>query len=477
MAKMTSKLLSRWIVTAIDRLHRQIAFSKEYDTLYASERRARVEAVLSDLSLKNQAYLLEFEIAAGIGGSYQTEAMQQEIKQMQHRYHLLSRRINQSERRALSKRTDVTRIESIHANFAKKRQNADTNQRIDLSKIQSHFQPKARKEAAIAALEVERIGTNNHYLAEEVRLHRQTEANMARRLASTAKKNTRLLAFIAKLESWNERIKPLEVAGESPIQPDEILRLDDLSMHFGGLKAVDHLSFAVKRGEIFGLIGPNGAGKTTVFNCITRFYKPTGGNIYYRNRQNLTLNLNQFKVHNIIKEGIVRTFQNVELIWELPVIDNLLVAAHTLYRTGFFGQLLNVKRLRIEEAVLRAKAAKILADLDMTQYSYMYPLGLPYGILKKVELARTLMINPELIILDEPAAGLNDLETLHLAETIKKIRTEYHATIFLVEHDMGLVMDVCDTICAISFGKKLAIGTPNDIQQSKVVREAYLGGE
>lgn len=477
MAKMTSKYLSRLFINTIDRLQGQIAFGKDYDTLYASERRAHVEAVLRDLALKNQAYLLEYEIAAGIGSAYLTEAMQQEIQQIEAKYHRILRRTNQSERRALSKQTDSARIEVIHKNFATKRQNIETNQRIDLAKVHSRFQPNVHKEAAIAALEVERIGTNNRYLAEEVRLHRQTEKAILKRTNASARKTTRIMAIIAKFESLNARIKPIEVEGDTPIQSDEILRLDDLSMHFGGLKAVDHLSFAVKRGEIFGLIGPNGAGKTTVFNCITRFYKPTGGNVYYRNRQNLALNLNEFKVHNVIKEGIVRTFQNVELIWELPVIDNLLVAAHTLYRTGFFGQLLNVKRLRREESVLRAKAAKILADLELTPYSYMYPLGLPYGILKKVELARTLMINPQLIILDEPAAGLNDVETLHLAETIKKIRTDYHATIFLVEHDMGLVMDVCDTICAISFGKKLAIGTPNEIQQSKIVRDAYLGGE
>ncbi|PKK97629.1 MAG: ABC transporter ATP-binding protein [Tenericutes bacterium HGW-Tenericutes-2] len=261
------------------------------------------------------------------------------------------------------------------------------------------------------------------------------------------------------------------------IDQDTILKLDRLSMHFGGLKAVDELSFSVKKGEIFGLIGPNGAGKTTVFNCITRFYKATSGQIFYRNRLNEPLNLNQFVVHNVIKEGIVRTFQNVELIWELPILENLLVAGHTLYRTGFFGQLFNIRRIRREEMIMRQKALKILSDLDLLAYQYAYPIGLPYGILKKIELARTLMVNPQLIILDEPAAGLNDAETDNLALTIKKIRDEYQATIFLVEHDMGLVMEICDTVCAISFGKKLAIGTPKEIQSSQIVREAYLGGE
>jgi len=256
-----------------------------------------------------------------------------------------------------------------------------------------------------------------------------------------------------------------------------ILKLDNLSMHFGGLKAVDQLSFEVKEGEIFGLIGPNGAGKTTVFNCITRFYRPTKGGMYFKNNLGEVVHLNDIVVHNIIKHGIVRTFQNVEMVWELNVIDNLLVAAHTEYMSGFFGHMFNSRLLRQEDLVLRKKAEKILADLELSTYALAYPYGLPYGILKKIELARTLMVNPKLIILDEPAAGLNDAETENLAETIRKIKDEYKTTIFLVEHDMGLVMNICDTVCAISFGKKLAIGTPKDIQNDKLVREAYLGGE
>jgi len=287
------------------------------------------------------------------------------------------------------------------------------------------------------------------------------------------KLNNKLQLAITQFSHYQSSVSHLDEI----IDQDTILKLDQLSMHFGGLKAVDELSFSVKKGEIFGLIGPNGAGKTTVFNCITRFYKATSGQIYYRNRLNEPLNLNQFAVHNVIKEGIVRTFQNVELIWELPVLENLLVAGHTLYRTGFFGQLFNIRRIRREEMIMRQKALKILSDLDLLAYQYAYPIGLPYGILKKIELARTLMVNPKLIILDEPAAGLNDAETDNLALTIKKIRDEYQATIFLVEHDMGLVMEICDTVCAISFGKKLAIGTPKEIQSSQIVREAYLGGE
>ncbi len=264
---------------------------------------------------------------------------------------------------------------------------------------------------------------------------------------------------------------------ENALNKTSILRLEHVSMQFGGLKAVNDLSFDVKEGEIFGLIGPNGAGKTTLFNCITRFYRATEGNIYYRNHYDQVISLNDYQVHRIIHEGIVRTFQNVELIFELSVLDNLLVGAHKNYQTGFFSHMANTKRLRAEEKVQKQKALDILSFLELTPYMHMYPLGLPYGILKKVELARTLMSHPKLIILDEPAAGLNDHETEQLKETIKKIRDTYQTTIFLVEHDMGLVMDICDTVCAISFGKMLAIGTPQEIQQNKLVREAYLGGE
>jgi len=258
---------------------------------------------------------------------------------------------------------------------------------------------------------------------------------------------------------------------------DVILRLDRLTMRFGGLVAVDNLTFDVKEGEIFGLIGPNGAGKTTVFNCITKFYRPASGKMHFRKNPVEVILLNDYPVHKIIRQGIVRTFQNVELVWELSVLDNLLVAAHTLYRTSFFGQLVHTRKLRQEEAVLTKKALDVLQLLGLLPYAYMIPFGLPYGILKKIELARTLMVDPRMIILDEPAAGLNDQETKDLAKIIKLIRDNYKTTIFLVEHDMGLVMDISDTVCAISFGKKLAIGTPAEIQANKLVRDAYLGEE
>lgn len=254
-----------------------------------------------------------------------------------------------------------------------------------------------------------------------------------------------------------------------------VLDVKDLCMYFGGVKAVDGLSFQVKKGEIFGLIGPNGAGKTTVFNCITQFYKPTAGTLHFENKSGQTVDLNKEKVHDVILQGIVRTFQNVEVIRELSVLDNLLIAGHRQYTANLAEQTLHLPILRQEERVIRARAMKVLEFMGLTAYKDWYAMGLPYGVLKKIEIARTLMCDPQLIILDEPAAGLNDSETAELAKLIRRIQEEYKCTILLVEHDMGLVMDICDTICAISFGKLLALGTPDEVQANKDVHAAYLG--
>ncbi len=255
------------------------------------------------------------------------------------------------------------------------------------------------------------------------------------------------------------------------------LSISNLKMYFGGVKAVNDLSFDVKKGEVFGLIGPNGAGKTTVFNCLTQFYKATGGNMVFRNKEDHLVNLYEKKTHDMIKEGIARSFQNVELIWELTVLDNLLVAAHSLLVTNYVEHMLHDRKMKREEKVLRTKGMQILTTLGIQDYAFRSPYGLPYGILKKIELARTLMTDPSLIILDEPAAGLNDAETQDLAKIIKAINKDYGITIFLVEHDMGLVMSICDTICAISFGKMIGIGTPKEIQNNPEVRKAYLGDD
>lgn len=299
----------------------------------------------------------------------------------------------------------------------------------------------------------------------------QTIANLeAKTKRKNAKMQKRVDKCTAKLETLGDETQ------KAMKQKDTVLEVNDLVMNFGGLKAVDELSFTVKEGEIFGLIGPNGAGKTTVFNCVTQFNKPSAGSIYYRNKSGDVINMCKKKVHGVIDTGIVRTFQNVELIWELSVLDNMLIGAHSLYHASFIDHVLHTPKLRREEQVMKQRALHVLERLNLLAYKDVVPFGLPYGILKKIELARTLMVNPRMIILDEPAAGLNESETEELAETICAIRNDYNCTVFLVEHDMGLVMDICDTVCAISFGKMLAIGAPHEIQTNEVVQEAYLGG-
>jgi len=255
------------------------------------------------------------------------------------------------------------------------------------------------------------------------------------------------------------------------------LTVEGLSIAFGGLKAVDDLSFHVNEGEIYGLIGPNGAGKTTAFNCMTQFYKPDSGKVIFNTLTGEDVDLVGKKTHDIIKLGLVRTFQNVELIQDLTLLDNLLIGAHIAYKSGLFANMFKLPKARREEREMTEKALGILKFLKIEDKAYELAGGQPYGVLKKVELGRTLMSHSKFIILDEPAAGLNDTETLELSKLIRQIRDEYKCNILLVEHDMRLVMDICDRICAISFGRKLAEGTPAEIQASKDVQEAYLGKE
>ncbi len=357
--------------------------------------------------------------------------------------------------------------EQYYASIAK----LDAQRATAVAKISKKFDSKVKAgklDDALAQAEIEQLAQHNEQLIGQysAKLQEQYDSAISVYNNSTNAKVEQLRAELAS-----------QAGNVDMLSGDEILRLDNLSMHFGGLKAVDELSFSVNKGEIFGLIGPNGAGKTTVFNCITQFNTATSGKVYYRSNEGEVLLLNDEKVHDVINYGIVRTFQNVELVWELTVLENLLIAAHSSYTSGLVTQMLHLPKLAHEEKLLRARAVEVLEYLDLMQYAGRIPYGLPYGILKRIELARTLMCDPQLIILDEPAAGLNDQETVELAHLIKRIRDEKNVTIFLVEHDMGLVMSICDRICAISFGKLLSIGTPEHIQADKSVQEAYLGIE
>jgi branched-chain amino acid transport system ATP-binding protein len=263
---------------------------------------------------------------------------------------------------------------------------------------------------------------------------------------------------------------------EEYVMPDGlVLDVRGLGMQFGGLKAVDDLSFNIKENEIVGLIGPNGAGKTTVFNCITQFYKENTGEVWMRNKFDKVIRLNHVHIEDVVHEGLVRTFQNVELIGDLSIIDNLLVGAHSQFQTGIWAHIFKTKKARQEERFFREKATEILNFLEIGHLKDMYVAGQPYGILKKIGIARTLMSDPKLIILDEPAAGLNDQETTELSNLIVQIKDKYKCSILLVEHDMGFIMNVCHRICAINFGKFLAMGKPDYIKSHPQVQEAYLG--
>lgn len=302
-----------------------------------------------------------------------------------------------------------------------------------------------------------------------------TETANLRKAKFSDREERQIAKLTVKLVKSEEKMNRLQSRCELP--EGICLSVRGLRMYFGGVKAVDGLDFDVSEGEILGLIGPNGAGKTTVFNCITQFCKPTAGSIIFRDRENRVTELTREKVHNVILRGIARTFQNVELVPELTVLENLLAAGHRQFFSGIIGGALHLPCLKKEERVMRRRAEEILNFTGLAAYKDRYAFGLPYGIMKKIEIARTLINSPKLIILDEPAAGLNDVETMELAGLIRKIRDKYHCSVLLVEHDMGLVMDVCDKICAISFGKLLAYGTPQQIRDNPNVQTAYLGTE
>jgi branched-chain amino acid transport system ATP-binding protein len=248
-------------------------------------------------------------------------------------------------------------------------------------------------------------------------------------------------------------------------------RAEAIARHFGGIKAVDGVSFEVGEGEVFTIIGPNGAGKTTIFNLVSRIYELTTGRLIFRDED-----ITKVSPHQIAKRGIARTFQNIELFEHASVLQNLLLGRHAHKRSGFFEELLFLPRVKRLELEHREAVEKVIDFLDLQPYRDSLIVNLPYGVRKVVEMARALSTEPKLLLLDEPSSGLNVEETGDMAFWIQDIRDLLGITVLMVEHDMSLVSAVSNQVLALNYGRPLALGTPADVQRHPDVIKAYLGG-
>ena len=249
-----------------------------------------------------------------------------------------------------------------------------------------------------------------------------------------------------------------------------LFEVKNITVAFGGVKALNDVSFGVDKGEIFTIIGPNGAGKSTLFNVISRIYEPSKGVIYFENQ-----NISKTKPHNISKLGIARTFQNLELFENATVLQNLLLGRHIYKRTNILSEVFFTPSARKQEHEYRLKVEEVIDFLDLQHYRDTLINGLPYGVRKNVELARALCTDPKLLLLDEPSSGLTNEETIDLGFWIKDIQSLLGITIIMIEHDMSFVNKVSDRILALNYGKILASGLPEEIKNNADVKQAYMG--
>ena len=250
------------------------------------------------------------------------------------------------------------------------------------------------------------------------------------------------------------------------------LEVSGLTRRFGGVTAVDGVSFAVNRGEVFGVIGPNGAGKTTLFNLVTGITPPTSGTLFHDGTDITTA-----RPHQVARRGIARTFQNIRLFSELSALENVMIGRHCHTRSGLFSGVLGLGSAGAEERAVRKRALELLALMGLASWAQVKARNLPYGDQRRLEIARALALEPQVLLLDEPAAGMNPSEKTALSDFMRRLREDFDLTLLIIEHHVPLVMGLCDRIAVLDFGRMIALGDPETVRRDPAVVEAYLGEE